>query len=99
MLYSVENNRASPLLFLPPEIRNRIFHYAIGGKTFRQLYRTHGTQRFLGEPSGRPNAFALLRTCRQIYAETAVVPFTSNVFSARYCWNLKRSLRSFRRYQ
>lgn len=99
MVYSVATNGGSPLLALPPEIRNRIFHYALGGKTFRQIYETHRRRPFRCEPSERLHAFALLQTCRQIYAETAAVTCASSVFRIGDCYSLQNSCRSLTKYQ
>jgi hypothetical protein len=87
--FSARNNQKSPLLRLPPEIRNRIWKYAVGGNTIKSVdiglwrgdYRLKlPTSEQL--PTSEPgHVFALLRTCRQIYAETAVLPYTDNTFS------------------
>lgn len=82
---SVHRNAAeSSLLRLPPELRNRFYTYVVGGNDFDL---TDGLDR-------RPRArlrhtyfepdyhmLGLLRTCRQIHAETRLLPFTCNIFS------------------
>jgi tRNA U54 and U55 pseudouridine synthase Pus10 len=42
---------------------------------------------------------ALLRTCRQIYAESALVPLMSTMFSFRYVDHAGRVLRMFKAHQ
>jgi hypothetical protein len=54
---------------------------------------------FLPRTHERLNTFALLRVCRQIYAETALLPFIVNTFSALDCRNLRKSFKAFRKYQ
>ncbi|KAF1912419.1 hypothetical protein BDU57DRAFT_551268 [Ampelomyces quisqualis] len=95
----VATNGVSILLALPAEIRSQIFHYALGGKTFRQIYKSWNRRPFQCEPSEHIHAFALLQTCRQIYVETAAVPFASNAFTVDDCSMLKNSCRPFTKYQ
>ncbi|KAF2277408.1 uncharacterized protein EI97DRAFT_290545 [Westerdykella ornata] len=78
-------NANSPLLRLPPEIRNMIFRYAVGGMTFDftacerpWLQRLRGWKPRVNNPI--KNCFSLLRVCRQIYSETALLPFSANTF-------------------
>lgn len=100
MVNRVATNGGSPLLALPPEIRNRIFRYALGGKTFRQVHKTYYRHPFQCEPSERLHAFALLRTCRQIYVETASVPLVLNRFSTDRRYELRKACRGrFTKYQ
>jgi hypothetical protein len=54
---------------------------------------------FLPERRERSNAFALLRVCRRIYAETAVLPFFANTISIGDCWLLRRDARRLRTSQ
>ncbi|KAF2013426.1 hypothetical protein BU24DRAFT_483170 [Aaosphaeria arxii CBS 175.79] len=77
----IEQNGRSPLLSLPAEIRNTIFAYALSDNIFR--WDAHEKRHFI-EGTGR-NLFALLRTCRQIYAETAPIPFRGNTFE--FCFD------------
>ncbi|KAI4648275.1 hypothetical protein J4E93_004687 [Alternaria ventricosa] len=81
-----QNQRNSPLLRLPAEIRNLIFGYALGGRTFHishNIYQdvTKNTN-VSKNTSVSKNALALLAVCRQVFAETALLPFSSNTFSA-----------------
>jgi hypothetical protein len=98
-MVSVKRNQKSPLLCLPPEIRNRIWRFALGGREIRQIngFRNHGM--FLPEPRERPNAFALLRVCRQIYVETAIISFRANTFSVFWFARIKASAKAFSKYQ
>jgi len=68
------------LLRLPAEIRNLIFGYALGGKTF--LIDHYVYQGIAKNRTRFKNALALLAVCRQVFAETALLPFSSNTFSA-----------------
>lgn len=96
---SVNSNHNSRLLRLPPEIRNRIWEYTLGGMEFRQIHFTSRKRVFQAKPSERPNIFALLRVCRQIYAETALLPLAVNVLPVRPWWSLTPAVRPFRTYQ
>ncbi|KAF2253367.1 hypothetical protein BU26DRAFT_400386, partial [Trematosphaeria pertusa] len=79
-------NVKSPLLRLPGKIRNAIWEYVVGGTTFDM----HVKYRYKGRYAWRipdakaanttKNQLSLLRVCRQIYAETAILPFKVNVF-------------------
>lgn len=73
----------SPLLRLPAEIRNEIWKYALGGKVYRGVFDdSKAPSTKLSLPRTEPaNAAALLRTCRQIYAETALMLCSLNKFS------------------
>ncbi|KAH9879023.1 hypothetical protein J1614_002458 [Plenodomus biglobosus] len=42
---------------------------------------------------------ALLRVCRQVYAEAAVMPLSLNLFSCHYSDNLRQVLKTFKPYQ
>jgi hypothetical protein len=98
---SVRSNQDTLLLRLPAEIRNRIWQFALGGKLIRPQYTTRRSNypKLMLQPCERKNAFSLLRTCRQIYAETAVLPFTINRFSMTCYWTLLKSSKHFRKYQ
>lgn len=69
-----ENQENSPLLRLPPEIRNIIWGHALGGKTFvaKSSTTTRSARTTLASSRKDPkNGSALLRTCRQLFLETA----------------------------
>jgi hypothetical protein len=70
------------LLRLPAELRVQIWKYALGGKMFEVYcwpsYNYHkNPTRVLNRER---NCLSLLRTCRQIYQEARLIPFTSNRF-------------------
>ncbi|KAF2253363.1 hypothetical protein BU26DRAFT_399624, partial [Trematosphaeria pertusa] len=68
------NQRESPLLRLPAELRNKIYSYVLGGR----LWELKDT---LTAGSREKNSMSLLRVCRQINAETASLPFELGTFS------------------
>lgn len=87
------NASTSPLLRLPPEIRLRIYKYVFGGQRlwidchrhkYRNSYATHLGARFchfnITENSNRRLDIRLLRVCRQIFTEAALLPYTLNEF-------------------
>lgn len=71
-----QNQQDSPLLKLPPEIRNQIFQLAIGDKTYHILSTFSSARR-----RQEKHALALLSCCRQIYAETALLPWAQYTFA------------------
>jgi len=88
------NGSHSPLLRLPAEIRNRVFQYALAGELIRPkltdeilVARDTYCPAYMGKelhpsiyapPSHR---FSLLCVCRQVYAETAMLPYTLSTFT------------------
>ncbi|CAN9355968.1 unnamed protein product [Alternaria alternata] len=74
-----ENQQDSPLLRLPPELRCLVFEYALGGNTY--MIRYHRTSKAVKNTTVAKHALALLSVCRQIFAETALLPFSLNTFS------------------
>ena len=76
------NQEKSPLLRLPPEIRDMIWKYVLGGKTFDSYGEDDGhpkrkrSAKLEPSPGDPKEGFALLRTCRQVYLETASYPIT-----------------------
>lgn len=80
-LHRVKQNQNSPLLRLPPEIRNRIWEYTLGHNTFR-FGRTRGRKaRSILAPDEPGINVAILRGCRQIYSETALMPIQLNTLA------------------
>lgn len=77
------NAAASPLLRLPPELRARIYGYALGGYTIRPLI---GNQAATTSVTPR---FALLRVSRQLYQETSRLPSTLNTVEIQTVTNLQ----------
>ncbi|KAF2622061.1 hypothetical protein BU25DRAFT_426018 [Macroventuria anomochaeta] len=77
------NATMSPLLCLPAELRNRVFAYILGGYEFKLQGGWNGRcqARHILSDVGGHGILGLLRTCRQIYAETRMLPFALNTFS------------------
>ncbi|KAF2707470.1 hypothetical protein K504DRAFT_535132 [Pleomassaria siparia CBS 279.74] len=84
------NATESPLLRLPGEIRNRIWEYACcgevvfsysfdggKGKSNRRIEKTSL------ENTAAQSAFRIPRICRQIYVETATLPYSLSTFMWR----------------
>lgn len=70
------NKRNSPLLRLPAELRNLIYHYALGNCTL--ILSTHlGRLRLYQRDIP---AFPLLAVCTQIHAEVVLLPYSLNTF-------------------
>ena len=90
-ILSIKHNSETSLLRLPAEIRNLIWEYALGGRTIRcfALSFPTPTSRIA---KGANNA--LLRVCRQIYAETALSPYRMNTFSFDSFWSTQQWLRT-----
>ena len=86
-----QNQRDSPLLRLPPEIRNQIFEYALGGHTI-WLQDAPKWRRGVKHKKTR-NLLALLAVSRQAYAETAMIAFSLNTFCADYSESMATFLR------
>ena len=83
------NANKSQLLRLPGEIRNKIWQFATSGYYVYGPYYEDGwgacsysTQKFERDIS----AFQLPQVCRQIYTETATLPYTTNTFILLYSW-------------
>lgn len=76
------NQDKSPLLRLPAEIRDMIWRYALEGKTFFATCRMNPHTKHITRPKLKRSrrdpihGAALLRTCRQIFLETASYPIT-----------------------
>jgi hypothetical protein len=68
------NATNSPLLHLPGELRNQIYGYVLGDLKLKfYLYKASFRK--------KGNKLELLFTCRQVYAETALLPYTLNTFT------------------
>jgi hypothetical protein len=90
MASSTEQNKQSPLLSLPAEIRNRIYRYAIGHHKFQMvktMYKDYYELRCIsgGRSDNQPGIWNeihnLPRTCRQLHKETRLLPYTLNTFA------------------
>jgi hypothetical protein len=89
-------------LRLPAEVRNQIWEFALGGMTFRQQSLSQSKKILLrNSPRDTKNATALLRVCRQVFAETALLLYQLNNFSLPYYWSVSIStaLRRLRAHQ
>ncbi|KAJ4345395.1 beta transducin [Didymosphaeria variabile] len=74
-----ENQEVSPFLQLPPEIRSTIYEYTLGDETFKISPQEH----ILGKTERKKKEYlALLLVSRQVYVETALIPFKMNAFQA-----------------
>jgi len=85
---AIKNSASSTFLQLPGEIRNRIYHFVLS-RPLTKLYRNA-----MGVRTGRMD-LRLLRVCRQIYTDTAALPYTCTTFSFRSghelaSWYLRR---------
>jgi hypothetical protein len=80
---------------MPAEIRNEIWKFALGGKE----YKAGWSGRFCPLPTESKNAAALLRTCRQIYAEAALMPLTLATFSVSSIHQAKKALGKLKPHQ
>lgn len=67
-----DQQAASPLLGLPPELRNQIWHY---------LVPHHSTLDICSMDKGNPLPSALRSSCRQIRTETSPIFYGSNTFT------------------
>ncbi|KAH7086678.1 hypothetical protein FB567DRAFT_628778 [Paraphoma chrysanthemicola] len=107
----VKSNQNSPLLQLPPEIRNHIWKLVLVGMVFRQQYKNAFIgQRYVGrssrsvlknKPHDAKNAMAMLQVCRQLYAECAALPYSVNQFASEFYWMeaFSTALRRLRAHQ
>lgn len=96
-------NRNSALLRLPTEIRQEIWKYVLGGKTYQAScfsgrYYSE-SYRFAPSAAEPRNGMALLRICRQIYSEAVFYPFFKATFAYHNLTYLKRSIKFLRPYQ
>jgi hypothetical protein len=89
----------SSLLCLPAEIPNRIWTYTVSDKTFQSRHTDSFLQRFRPEPYERPHTFVLLRACRQIFVETALLSIATSVFKVIPFCVLTRITKRFPTYQ
>jgi len=79
MLSAERNDRESPLLCLPAELRNRIHEYVLtdGIYTFLIYY---GVNRPSIHVLRRPAGLTIISTCLKLYHETRLLPFIQNEF-------------------
>jgi len=90
----------SPLLRLPAELRNEIYHYVLGGLSIRAK-RSASPREFgidIRDVDSRSSAawqtpghlLALTETCRQVYDETSLFPYSLNVFEYEHPLDIRR---------
>ena len=90
---------------LPPEIRDMIWKYVLGGKTFEAPGEDNGLPNRLRTavlepyPGNPKEGFALLRTCRQVYLETAPYPITLSTFGCQDPDILMAAIKKLKPYQ
>jgi len=102
MTYRNLHNRNSPLLRLPGEIRNQIYHYVIGGheacptwdsrdcldvELRATRYNTSG-----GTREGWAELFTLSYVCKQLNMETKNLPYELTAFQSDICAAFDRFL-------
>jgi hypothetical protein len=68
------NATFSPLLRLPPEIRNTIYTFVFGIGTILMIHLRYGLS------CRTEGSLNLLRVCRQVYTETCLLPYKLNTF-------------------
>ncbi|KAH4935014.1 hypothetical protein HBI79_080140 [Parastagonospora nodorum] len=99
----VEANQDSPLLRLPGELRSRIWEYVLGGYELRSMDIKNSQQitiqRMVPPFAERRNGTQLLRTCRQIYTETALLPYRANTFVFYTYIPIKHDLKYMKAFQ
>jgi hypothetical protein len=99
---SVERNQGSPLLRLPGELRTQIWIYVLGYKLLNMWYSSSFASiwgRVAAPITHCRNVMDLLRTCRQIYAECACIPYRYNIFSFDSYDSIYDQLKNFKLYQ
>lgn len=93
-----KSNQKSLLLLLPPEIRNHIWKFVLGGKVVRISHGFSGKVKLSASPVDQIGV-PLLRVCRQIYAEAAYIPLSLNTFSFYDCFLATKALRKLKPHQ
>ncbi|KAF2682589.1 hypothetical protein K458DRAFT_276177, partial [Lentithecium fluviatile CBS 122367] len=77
-----------------------IWAEVLGGKTFRQhpilRPRLPALYKLKAPKCDRRGCMALLRTCRQIYAETSLIPYQSGIFSATDLFHFRPLLKKLK---
>ena len=82
---TLQNAIKSPLLRLPGEVRNRIYEYALGGEEvccsyYKRPYLRPGQPNRTGKEKYPLSLLMLPQVCRQIHAESALLPYHLNDF-------------------
>ncbi|KAH3908882.1 hypothetical protein HBI56_123690 [Parastagonospora nodorum] len=92
---SLENQKTSPLLRLPAEIRNAIYAYVLQG---HRVCLDSSPKPFVGTDNKKgqvENLLSITKTCRQTYSESALMFFGLNDFGGANVmggWNRKQPL-------
>lgn len=95
----VRENQASSLQRLPTELRDRIWRYVLGGQIFIVRWQ-YGIRAHLAPATADPrNGVALLRTCRQIYSETASYPLGLGAIASSSPAAIQSAARRLKSYQ
>lgn len=84
---SLRNQRESPLLRLPSELRNEIYQYVLGGHTY-DLPMESGGQPGTQLPE-RPMDLSLPLACRQTYLEALPIIYSHNTFAFEYGYDME----------
>ena len=84
---------------LPAEIRNKIWGYALGDTMIQAYFVRLQTSKLRLRPTDRKYAMALLRTCRQIYHETAILPYKLNTITVSFLQDVAAIVKILRPYQ
>lgn len=76
------NSETSPLLRLPREIRDKIWEEVLANRILKPFYfgRKKRPDHYCTVSGSKMN-LGLLLTCRQVYSETALLPFEGNIFA------------------
>lgn len=84
------NQKQSPLLKLPPELRNKIYDHVLEGMCVSLVKYNNSKPNhieYIHSASGCAivgNPLNLLSVCRQVYLEASLLPYTLNSFQIRY---------------
>ncbi|KAH7086756.1 hypothetical protein FB567DRAFT_592626 [Paraphoma chrysanthemicola] len=85
------NDRESPLLRLPGELRTRLYKLVlIENDGYQAQYPTR-SDRYSFQASSGLSGLSILHTCRRILGEAALLPFSLNVFKFDGLWTLSKS--------
>jgi hypothetical protein len=84
---TLRNQRQSPLLRLPAELRNKVYAYVLGGREIElcgyQRCQICNQAPYRDAISHYPrNLLNLLHACRQCHSEARLLPFSSSTFIA-----------------
>jgi hypothetical protein len=90
-----QNQRNSPLLRLPAELRNRVYGYALGGAVWDADETRHPPHKLsFDRRIEQKHSLGLLHVSRQIFEETRLLPFQLGTFSSGL-WSMSQLLNTF----